>query len=155
MNLPLTVVLQIAQGIECKGIDVYRQMKDRFGDPLLDLLIEQEQAHIRVFHDLFEMSKTGPLANGLETTNLDADYLAAAYANVEVFGQVDPNQVLPQGLFALAVSMEKESIRFYLELLEELPERCPDQRTLVRRLANEERQHLRTLLARRDLFSAR
>lgn len=155
MNLPLTVVLQIAQGIERKGIEVYQRMKTRFSDPLLDLLIQQEQAHIRVFQELFEMSRTGPLADGLETAHLDADYLTAAYANAEIFGHVDPTRVPPEGLFALAVSMEKESIRFYLELLAELPERCQEQCTLVRRLADEERQHLRSLLAKRDVFAAR
>ena len=152
MYLSLPVVLEIAQGIERKGIEIYQQMKDRFDDPLLDYLIAQEKEHIRVFHDLFARAPSASTKETIEIPHLDEDYLAAAYANTEIFGQVKPAHVPAKDLFPMAVVMEKESIRFYLELLAEIPEQFHEQRTLVHRIAGEERQHLRKLLARKQTF---
>ena len=153
MNLSLAVVLGIAQGIERKGIEVYQQMKGHFNDPLLDYLIEQEGHHIRVFQELFKTGLATSREQTMETPHLDEDYLMAAYANTEIFGQVRPTRVSAKGLFPLAVSLEKESIRFYLELVDEMPERFEHERELLRKIAGEERQHLRTLLAKKEAFT--
>lgn len=153
MYLSMTAVLDIAQGIERKGIEVYRLMKERFGDPFLDYLIAQEENHIRTFGKLFSTEGLAAPKNGFETQHLDEDYLAAAYADTELFGQVKPTRMRAANLFPLAVSMEKNSLRFYLELLDEIPDRLQAQRELVRRIAGEERQHLRDLLAKQGSFT--
>lgn len=155
MYLALPVVMEIAVGIERKGIEVYRELKRKTDNPILDYLIGQEQNHIRAFQAMFTAEAVGASAEeGFEMPHLDEDYLAAAYANTDVFGRVQPVDVPPEGLFSMAVQMEKESMRFYLELLSELPERLERQRALSRRLADEERQHLCDLLAEKAALLA-
>lgn len=153
MRISLAVVLEIALGIERKGIEVYRELKNRFEDPLLEYLIRQEQEHIRAFQEVFKTQKTGSNEEGMDTPHLDEDYLAAAYANTEIFGQVKPDNMSAKGLWPMAIVMEKESIRFYLELLEQMPDLFQEQRALVRRIAGEERQHLRDLLTKSEAFT--
>jgi rubrerythrin len=151
MYLSLAVVLEIALGMERKGIEVYERMKERAGGgAVLDYLIEQEHNHIRVFRELFARGKSGTAEETMETPHLDEDYLAAAYANTEVFARVHAPDATPHGLYELALAAEKESIRFYLELAEEMPERFARQRDLLRTIADEERGHLRTLLVQKD-----
>lgn len=150
MRLSLAVLLDIAVGIELKGIEVYEQLKQRTGSTLLDHLITQERNHIRVFQKLFSNERAVGPEETLETPHLDEDYLADAYASTEVFGAVKPANAPVNSLFALAVAMEKESIRFYLELLDELPEPFERPRALLRQIVDEERHHLRDLLAKKE-----
>ena len=54
----------------------------------------------------------------------------------------------------MRLSLTKESLRFYLELLQEMPERFEQPRAILRRIADEEQQHLRNLVANKTTLTA-
>jgi rubrerythrin len=154
MYLSRETILTISLEIERKGIDFYRKMKERFDDDFLDYLIDQEKDHIRTFNELFAADSGKIKTERFETTTIDDDFIAAAYAGTEVFGAIDPKGIPETQLFDIAMEMEKNSILFYGELVETLGEKFKDEAALITALREEEKKHLRTLVDKKKALTA-
>lgn len=135
-------VLNIGLGIEQKGIEVYERMKGSIGNGTTDYLIGQEKEHIEKFKELFSSDSQLFEEPARDVGHLDEDYLGAAYVETSVFGNLDISSVNADNLLDTAISMEKESIMFYSDLMAYVPEKYPVQRALLNDLRTEERKHL-------------
>lgn len=146
-------VLSIVLAVENKGIEVYQALQERFHADFLEFMIGQEKEHIRMFQDLFGRDRGAAGSHQFETSHLDEDYLVAAYAETEVFGKLEPQGLEEYELYQTAIQMEKDSILLYSELLDMLPDRAGDQARLLSSVQAEEKQHLLTLIRRREDFA--
>ena len=144
MNIQPNTILNIALGIERKGIEFYERIRERGDADFADFLIEQEKNHIRTFEDIFTSHKE-KFGEHLDMPHLDEDYLVAAYVNTEVFGPSDPNAIDPSRLLDVAIGMEKNSILFYGELYDGMVKGYEETARLIRDIQHQERQHLRLL----------
>ncbi|OPZ29576.1 MAG: Rubrerythrin [Lentisphaerae bacterium ADurb.BinA184] len=150
MSITRATILQIALAIENKGIAFYSAAARRFADPLIEWLIGEEKRHIRVFQGIFGQDGGRIREERFEVPHLDDDYLVAAFAGTEVFGKADPAALSQAELFGVAVEMEKNSILFYRELSDALPERFAAEIEMLRQIESEEHEHLRRLAAARS-----
>ena len=149
MHLSRAVIHDISVRIERKGIEFYKAMKERVDDDFIDFMIEQEQQHIRVFSDIFGADRGEADEEPFLRDYMDDSYLAAAYADTEVFALVDPKTVEADKLYDVAISMEKNSLLFYTELIDGLQERYQAEIDLIKRIRDEEKEHLRMLVRKK------
>ncbi len=148
------VVLNIGLGIEQKGIEVYEQVKQEIGNSKVDFLINQEKEHIEKFKQLFaEDSGLFKSPDG-NAGYLDEDYVSTAYVETSVFGNLDVSKIDRDNLLDTAISMERESILFYGDLISVTPYQYASQRALLNDLMKEERKHLVTVTAMKRQESA-
>ncbi len=138
-------VLNIGLGIEQKGIEVYEQVKQEVGNGKVDFLIGQEKEHIEKFKQLFNQDSGLFKSPDVNAGYLDEDYLSAAYVETSVFGNLDVSKIDRDNLLDTAISMERESILFYGDLISVTPHEYASQRALLNDLMKEERKHLVTV----------
>ncbi len=138
-------VLNIGLGIEQKGIEIYEQIKQEVGNGKVDFLIGQEKEHIKKFKQLFSEDSKLFKSSGSDVGHLDEDYLTSAYVETSIFANLDVSKVDRDNLLDTAISMEKESIQFYGDLLSLAPHGHESQRSLFTDLRREERKHLVTV----------
>ncbi|HKL22695.1 MAG TPA: hypothetical protein VJ904_12890 [Tichowtungia sp.] len=145
MNLSRTAVLNIALEIERHGIELYEQIRKKNGDrELLDWLIEQEKAHIKVFHNLFDAGGAVH-EDQFNATHLNDDMLAAAYGSTELFAKINPDSAL-KDLYATALALEKDSVLFYAELIDLIGNDYPAEAELLTKIRAEEQKHIHALV---------
>lgn len=145
MILSSEAVLNIGLGIEQKGIEIYEQIKQEIGNGKTDFLIGQEKEHIEKFKQLFAEDSELFKSPDIDIGHLDEDYLTSAYVETSIFGNLDVSKVDPENLLDTAISMEKESILFYGDLISWVPHGHASQRALLNDLRKEERKHLVTV----------
>jgi rubrerythrin len=145
MNLTKTAILNIALEIERHGIELYEQIREKNGDrELLDWLIDQEKAHIKIFHNLFDAG--GAVHEDLfNSTHLNDDMLAAAYGNTELFAKISSDSAL-KDLYATALALEKDSVIFYTELIDLIGSGYPAEADLLKKIRGEEQKHIHALV---------
>jgi len=145
MHISRGTIHEISVKIERNGIEFYKAMKEKVNDEFIDFMIEEEKKHIKVFTDIFG-SGDREGAEPLLADYMDESMLASAYADTTVFSLVDPKTVTAEGLYSMAIMMEKSSILFYTELVEGMPERYQEEIGLLKSIRAEEKKHLMMLL---------
>ncbi len=155
MYLSAEAILNVSLAIERKAIEFYNQVRHRIDSELLDQLISEEKEHIRIFESIFD-AKFGKLAGQrFKNPYMDDNLLAAAYAETEILGDFDPDEVEESQLFDIAVTIEKNAVLFYSDLIETIGDGCPDEQALLREMREEERRHLKVLVERKKALKQR
>ena len=146
-------ILEIAQQIERNGARFYRLAAKEADKPdERDLFLElaaMEEEHEGVFAEM----KNGLSDTEWESTTFDPHGEGAAYlramAGDQVFGlKMDPSDLLEQlesteGILRKAIELEKDSIIFYVGMIDMVPERLG--RDKVNHIIKEEMGHIVTL----------
>jgi rubrerythrin len=153
MHISRAVIYDIAVRIERNGIEFYKAMKERVDDDFIDFMIEEEKQHIRVFTDIFQ-ADAAKADESMLGDYMDESMLAAAYADTSVFALVDPKTADTNALYALAISMEKNALLFYSELIAGMPESYQEDIKLLKGIRDEEKKHLLMLIEAKSKLSA-
>ena len=155
MNLPFNAdeILEMAEQIERNGARFYRRAAEGAEDPrnrqlLLDLAAAENE-HEKVFTSM----RADLAAKRREVTAFDPDGQAALYLRAMADGHVfdvraDPVELLTgketvADILGMAMSMEKDSIVFYLGMKEMVPETLGKNR--IDDIIKEEMGHLASL----------
>ncbi len=139
-------ILEIAMKIEENGVSFYNTLaektKDKTAKELFRFLEGEEKEHIAVFRSLYKdlTGKTFERAFSEEEANL---YLHSLIENrifkspEEIINTIREKDEL--SVIDLAIQIEKDTILYYYEILENLEEK---ERELVRKLINQEKTHV-------------
>ena len=150
-NYSAIELVNIAIGIERRGIIYYdiiaRSTDDDQARTIFQGLAQMERVHLATFEHLLdevggaklaENGEEGYIATLLEDTVFTDDSVTA---DVAIQADTDLKAI------DLGISAEKDSILYYYELRDLLPD---DQRELVTRILSEEKRHLAQLTAIRQ-----
>ncbi len=136
-------LLGIALKVEGTGYSFYKNLADRTeGDKkeLFNRLAEQEREHGETFRKILKKFESDE--NSKRYDDETAGYLKSL-AEVSVFSDRNadnPPDNLDEAV-RIAINVEKDSIVFYSELIDYIPEK-----SALERVINEEKTHLRDLL---------
>ncbi|NLX06499.1 MAG: ferritin family protein [Phycisphaerae bacterium] len=146
-------ILQIAERIERNGAEFYRQAAERADRPkakaLLKHLVDFEQQHQAVFAQMRAQLQASSGFEAIDPQGESAQYLRAM-ADRHVFDpSANPAQRLKNAdsldaIFAIALDAEKDSIAFYLGIIEVVPPEFG--REKVDRIIREEMSHVTQLI---------
>ncbi len=148
----------IAVGIERNGAAYYDSLLQVATDlELKDLysgLAGMERQHIEVFQSLRAGAGSGPVVPLVDEAEYGA-YLKAlidssVFTDDKVAMEMARNAAGPGEALQLALGAEKDSILFYSEMRELVPQR---ERDAVERIINEERKHVRELSELKQRYS--
>ncbi len=140
----------IAVGIEKNGAAYYGSLSEVAADEeLKDIyrgLADMERHHIAVFQSLRAGAGSGPVVPPVDEAEYEA-YLKAlidssVFTDDSVAKQLARNAAGPGEALQLALGAEKDSILFYSEMRDLVPQR---EREAVERIITEERKHVREL----------
>lgn len=142
-------LLRIAISIERRGIAFYDVMAKSVQKAetrnIFEHLVHMEQDHIRIFQDMLgEADKYEPAQ--INSEEYDA-YIQALGDNAVFTDDVITSEMATKAesdieALELAISAEKDSILFYYEMKERIPQRVHPS---VNRIITEEKSHLRQL----------
>lgn len=150
MRFNVDEILELALAIERTGEAFYRQAESKFQQPKLRetfrFLALEEVAHERTFAEM--LARVGRLDASESRGEEYVAYLRAYVENV-VFSQQKALDMLQtaesaEAVLRFAMQREQDSIHFYLELKELVPEA---ERGVLDRILDEERAHYRKLSA--------
>ncbi len=145
-----TDILLAAQEIETRGEVFYNRLVETTTDPelkkMFSFLAREETKHREIFRRLYERVGEVELPAWAEEGEY-VDYLAFLLDSHTLFrlGDVDNLRKFmgtPKEAIETAMGFEKDTILFFLEMLEFVPE---GEKRYVRDCAEEERKHLRLL----------
>lgn len=140
----------IGVGIEKNGAAYYEALSRATGDETLkgiySGLASMERHHIEVFQSLRAGAGSGPVVPPVDEEEYGA-YLKAlidssVFTDDKVAMEMAKNADGPGEALQLALGAEKDSILFYTEMRDMVPQR---ERDAVERIINEERKHVREL----------
>lgn len=142
-------MINIAIGIERRGIAFYdimaRSTENTTTRELFQHLIEMEREHIQIFQGMLSKAdKYQPETASAEehTAYLQTLVESAVFTDDLVTGELATNADSDIGAIELAISAEKDSILFYYEMKDIMPQRA---QPAVNKIINEEKLHLRQL----------
>ena len=149
MSSPISAdnILNVAVGIERTGIAFYyvmgRSTDDSTAKYLFQQLADMERVHIKIFEDMLGEVEQYPVSEVAE----HADYLQTLVDNAVFNDELVTSEMAMRvnsdiEAVHLAISAEKDTILFYYEMREVMPQ--PAQVTVDRIIA-EEKAHLRQL----------
>ena len=142
-------LINIAIGIEQRGITFYdimaRSTDNDMARHVFQNLADMERGHIQIFEDMLgEADKYQPS----ETSRQEyADYLQALIDNAIFTDDMITSEMATQAdsdmkAVELGISAEKESILFYYEMRDIMPQQALP---MINRIISEEKSHLRQL----------
>lgn len=142
-------LINIAIGIERRGIAFYevmgRSTKNAVARDVFQYLADMERHHVRVFQDMLGEADKYQLPEthaGEYTAYLQALVDSAVFTDDMVTSEMATRAESDIETLELAVSAEKDSILFYYEMKDIMPERA---QPTVNRIIAEEKAHLRQL----------
>ena len=149
ISLSVSELLNIAVGIERTGIAFYdimsRSVENTTVRDIFQYLLVMEREHIRIFQGMLsEADKYQPSATGTEEQSA---YLQSLVDNAIFTDDMIASEAATQTdsdikALELAISAEKDSILFYYEMKEVMPQSA---HPTVNRIIAEEKTHLRQL----------
>ncbi len=149
ISLSASEILQVAIGIERRGIAFYdvmaKSVKNSETRNVFQRLAQMEQYHVQIFQDMFdEADKYEPAQ--VNSEEYDA-YIQALGDNAVFTDDMITSEMATKAesdieALELAIGAEKDSILFYYEMKEMLPQRV---HPTVNRVITEEKSHLRQL----------
>ena len=152
-------LLDIAVGIERNGVAYYDSLSQATGDPGLKKTYEQladmERHHVDVFQQMrSSLSGAGavvPVEDEVEYgAYLKALIDSSVFTNDRVARELARRAEGPAEALQLALGAEKDSILFYTEMRDLVPQR---QREAVDNIIKEERSHVRLLSDLKQRYS--
>ena len=142
-------LINIAIGIERRGIAFYevmgRSTKNAVARDVFQYLADMERHHVRVFQDMLGEADKYQLPEthaGEHTAYLQALVDSAVFTDDMVTSEMATRAESDIETLELAVSAEKDSILFYYEMKDIMPERA---QPTVNKIIAEEKAHLRQL----------
>ncbi len=154
-------IIEMAVRIEENGYRFYKDAAESAKTTQLKALFtqlaEEERNHIVSFRDIKSSIADDTPPPEFDPYIADANEYLKSMADYEVFTEPDGGDKLSESIFdeqqALehAISMEKDSLLFYYELIKMVTDK---DLTVVEKLITQEKEHLRKLTAQREaLFS--
>jgi rubrerythrin len=143
-------LLDIAVGIERNGVAYYDSLAQLAGDSGLketySFLANMERHHVEVFQKLRSAAGQGPVVPPVDEVEYEG-YLKAlidssVFTNDHVARQMAKRASGPAEALHIALGAEKDSILFYTEMKDLVPQR---EREAVMDIIKEERSHVREL----------
>ena len=144
-------LVDVALGIERNGVAYYSSLAELTMDALLkdiyNYLANMERTHLEIFQNMLDsIGKYQPTYAGESEEEYEL-YLKAlidsvVFTNDEVARQMARNASSPAEAVQIALGAEKDSIIFYSEMRDLLPER---DRPVADKVINEEKSHVRLL----------
>ena len=144
-------LVDVALGIERNGVAYYSSLAELTMDALLkdiyNYLANMERTHLEIFQNMLDsIGKYQPTYAGESEEEYEL-YLKAlidsvVFTNDEVARQMARNASSPAEAIQIALGAEKDSIIFYSEMRDLLPER---DRPVADKVINEEKSHVRLL----------
>jgi rubrerythrin len=142
-------LINIAIGIERRGIMFYdimaKSTDNEEARAVFEGLADMEREHIRIFEDVLgEVDKHPPRET---STRGYSDYLqalldAAVFTDDMITSEIAAQADSDIKALELAISVEKDSILFYYEMRDSLPQRAAP---MLNRIIAEEKSHLQQL----------
>ncbi len=148
----------IAVGIERNGVAYYQSLSERAADAGLKgtygELADMERQHIKIFQGLRSEIESGAVVPPVDEEEY-ASYLKAlidssVFTDDTVAMEMAAKVAGPAEALQLALGAEKDSILFYSEMRELVPQR---QRDAVDRIIREERKHVRELSEQKQRYA--
>lgn len=151
-------LINIAIGIERRGIAFYevmgRSTKNAVARDVFQYLADMERHHVRIFQDMLGEADKYQLPEtpaGEYTAYLQALVDSAVFTDDMVTSEMATRAESDIETLELAVSAEKDSILFYYEMKDIMPERA---QPTVNKIIAEEKKHLRQLSELRSKLAA-
>jgi rubrerythrin len=142
-------LINIAIGIEGRGIVFYDVMakstQNEAAREVFNYLADMERNHIETFKDMLEGADKFQIPadeSGQYTAYLRALVDSAVFSDDMVTSEMAAQAESDTAALELAIRAEKDSILFYYELKEVMPQRA---QTTVNKIIAEEKSHLRQL----------
>lgn len=152
-------LVNVALGIEKNGIAYYDSVAELTTDAALknvyNYLANMERKHIEIFQNILDsISKYQPTYAG-ETEEEYELYLkalvdSAVFTNDQVARQMAQKASSPAEAIQIALGAEKDSIIFYCEMRDLIPER---DRPIIDGIISEEKSHIRQLSSLKKQFA--
>jgi len=146
---PGSDLIDIAIGIERRGIMFYdimaKSTDNEDARAVFEGLAEMEREHIKMFEDM--LSEPDKHAPREDSTRGYSDYLQALIDDAVFTDDMITSEMAAQAdsdikALELGISAEKDSILFYYEMRDVMPQRAA---TVLNRIIAEEKSHLRQL----------
>jgi len=143
-------LLDIAVGIERNGVAYYDSLAQLAGDPGLKetygFLANMERHHVEIFQKLRSAAGQGPVVPPVDEVEYEG-YLKAlidssVFTDDQVAREMAKRAAGPAEALQIALGAEKDSILFYTEMKDLVPQR---EREAVMNVIKEERSHVREL----------
>jgi rubrerythrin len=140
-------LINLAIAIERRGITFYdimaKSTDDELARAVFEALVEMERQHIVIFEDMSSEDITAEPGSGPEISN----YLKSLIDDAVFTDDMITSEMATQAdsdikALELAISAEKDSILFYYEMIDLMPEKTL---TLIKRIIAEEKSHLQQL----------
>jgi rubrerythrin len=142
-------LINIAIGIEERGIVFYDVMakstQNEAAREVFNYLADMERNHIEIFKDMLEGADKFQIPadeSGQYTTYLRALVDSAVFSDDMVTSEMAAQAESDAAALELAIRAEKDSILFYYEMKEVMPQRV---QATVNKIIAEEKSHLRQL----------
>jgi len=140
-------IFAVAEQIEKNGAQFYRksaqQVQDSSAKELLLEFASMEDDHLKTFSSMRSaLSEAEKKAMTFDPTNEAALYLNSL-ANTKVFFEKRVDVSTLQGIFTAAMTAEKDSIAFYLGMMDFVPASAGRER--IHHIIQEEMRHIRIL----------
>jgi len=152
-------LVDVALGIERNGVAYYSSLAELTTDALLkdtyNYLANMERTHLEIFQNMLDsIGKYQPTYAGGSEEEYEL-YLKAlidsvVFTNDEVARQMARNASSPAEAIQIALGAEKDSIIFYSEMRDLVPER---DRLVADKVINEEKSHVRLLSGIKKKFA--
>lgn len=142
-------LINIAIGIERRGIMFYdimaKSTDNEDAQIVFEGLVEMERQHVSIFEDM--LGEAGEQAPGEAPESEFSDYLRALLDDAVFTDDLITSEMATQAdsdikALELAMRAEKDSILFYYEMRDNVPQRTVP---VLNRIINEEKSHLQQL----------
>ena len=142
MYVSSKTILNIAMTKERKSIDLYTKLEEKFKDPMIKELVEQEKKHIEIAKQIFDKNSESFASEGFENPYMDDTFLAEAFASEGVYDKIDIQNLKKDELLDVALAKEKDSIVFYTQLIEILGDDYSGEIGMIKQLRDQEKNHI-------------
>jgi len=152
-------MVDIALGIERNGVAYYETLAESTTNASLkdtyDGLANMERQHIEIFQKMLDsLGKYQPTSAGVDEEEhefyLKALIDSAVFTDDKVARQIAQKASSPAEAIQTALGAEKDSILFYSEMRNFVPER---EQPVIDRIINEEKSHVRQLSSLKKQFA--
>jgi len=151
-------LIEVALGIERSGVAYYSSLAESATDASLrrtyNELADMERKHIRIFQNMLDSVGTYQPTYGGESEEEYELYLKAlvdstVFTSDKIARQMAQKASSPAEAIQIALGAEKDSILFYSEMRDLVPEQ---DRPIIDKIINEEKLHVRQLSSLKKKF---
>ncbi|MCX8059073.1 MAG: hypothetical protein N3A58_06625 [Spirochaetes bacterium] len=142
MYISASTILNIALNKERKSIELYEKIFQKFNNPILKNLIEDEKKHIETATKLFDKNSKTFIGERFNNPYLDDDFLAYAFASEGPYDKINIDNLNEFELLDVALNKEKDSVVFYSNLIDTIGPDFPEEKKFIEELRNQEKQHI-------------